>query len=186
MVFWFINQKNNKMENQTFTSDHGSTTEIVLTPLQLLEHWQGHRSLTRRVINAFPEEELFTYSIGGMRSFGELVRELLQMGASGAHGVVTGEWKELKEEIERAGLSSAPATKEDLLKLWDWSTDYIDHIWQQLQPYRFQQKDVAFGQYEGIVYWHCLYFIDNEIHHRGQGYVYLRSLGVEPPPFWER
>ncbi|RYD85889.1 MAG: damage-inducible protein DinB, partial [Sphingobacteriales bacterium] len=31
-----------------------------------------------------------------------------------------------------------------------------------------------------------LYFIDNEIHHRGQGYVYLRALGIEPPFFWER
>jgi uncharacterized damage-inducible protein DinB len=31
-----------------------------------------------------------------------------------------------------------------------------------------------------------LYCIDNEIHHRGQGYVYLRALGIEPPPFWER
>ena len=31
-----------------------------------------------------------------------------------------------------------------------------------------------------------LYVIDNEIHHRGQGYVYLRALGIEPPPFWER
>jgi uncharacterized damage-inducible protein DinB len=30
------------------------------------------------------------------------------------------------------------------------------------------------------------YVIDNEIHHRGQGYVYLRELGIEPPPFWER
>jgi uncharacterized damage-inducible protein DinB len=29
-------------------------------------------------------------------------------------------------------------------------------------------------------------FIDNEVHHRGQGYVYLRALGVEPSPFWER
>ena len=26
----------------------------------------------------------------------------------------------------------------------------------------------------------------HEIHHRGQGYVYLRALGIEPPPFWER
>jgi uncharacterized damage-inducible protein DinB len=26
----------------------------------------------------------------------------------------------------------------------------------------------------------------NEIHHRGQGYVYLRTLGIEPPPFYER
>jgi uncharacterized damage-inducible protein DinB len=31
-----------------------------------------------------------------------------------------------------------------------------------------------------------LYVVDNEIHHRGQGYVYLCALGVEPPPFWER
>jgi hypothetical protein len=27
---------------------------------------------------------------------------------------------------------------------------------------------------------------DNEIHYRGQGYVYRRALGMEPPPFWER
>jgi uncharacterized damage-inducible protein DinB len=31
-----------------------------------------------------------------------------------------------------------------------------------------------------------LYIVDNEIHHRGQGYVYLRELGIEPPPFYER
>jgi uncharacterized damage-inducible protein DinB len=28
--------------------------------------------------------------------------------------------------------------------------------------------------------------IDNEIHHRGQAYVYLRALGLDVPPFWER
>jgi uncharacterized damage-inducible protein DinB len=31
-----------------------------------------------------------------------------------------------------------------------------------------------------------LYVIDNEIHHRGQGYVHLRALGIEPPPFYDR
>ena len=30
------------------------------------------------------------------------------------------------------------------------------------------------------------YVIDNEIHHRGQGYVYLRALGIEPPLFYDR
>jgi uncharacterized damage-inducible protein DinB len=30
------------------------------------------------------------------------------------------------------------------------------------------------------------YAIDNEVHHRGQGYVYLRSLGIEPPAFYDR
>ena len=31
-----------------------------------------------------------------------------------------------------------------------------------------------------------IYFIDNEIHHRAQGFVYLRALGIEPPFFWDR
>jgi uncharacterized damage-inducible protein DinB len=44
----------------------------------------------------------------------------------------------------------------------------------------------AFGQCEGTVHDLVLYAIDNEIHHRGQGYVYLRALGIEPPPFCER
>jgi uncharacterized damage-inducible protein DinB len=30
------------------------------------------------------------------------------------------------------------------------------------------------------------YLIDNEIHHRGQGYVYLRALDIEPPFFPDR
>jgi uncharacterized damage-inducible protein DinB len=46
--------------------------------------------------------------------------------------------------------------------------------------------DKAFGQWESTGIGTILYAIDNEIHHRGQGYVYLRSLGIEPPPFWER
>jgi len=44
----------------------------------------------------------------------------------------------------------------------------------------------AFGQLPGRVYDLILYAIDNEIRHRGQGYVYVRALGLEPPPFYER
>lgn len=44
----------------------------------------------------------------------------------------------------------------------------------------------TFGQYPGTGYSILLYAIDNEIHHRGQGYVYLRALGIEPPGFYER
>ena len=44
----------------------------VMTPDQLLDSWQGHRRVTRRMIDAFPEKDLFTYSVGGMRPFGAL------------------------------------------------------------------------------------------------------------------
>lgn len=170
------------MKEQAITAGAGT----ALTPSDLLKHWQGHRALTRRVIEAFPEEKLFTHSIGGMRSFGELAMELNHMAAPGAHGVVTREWKELPAFAKENGLDASPKTKAGVLELWDWSTAHMDEIWNRLEPGRFQENDAAFGQYEGTVWWICMYLIDNEIHHRGQGYVYLRSLGIEPPHFWER
>ncbi|MGY0035511.1 hypothetical protein [Pedobacter sp. NJ-S-72] len=54
-----------------------TTTEQVINTTELLAHWQGHRNLTRKVIEAFPEKELFNYSIGGMRNFAGMVMELL-------------------------------------------------------------------------------------------------------------
>ena len=32
----------------------------------LLAHWQGHRRLTRKVIDAFPDDRLFSFSVGGI------------------------------------------------------------------------------------------------------------------------
>ena len=79
-----------------------------------------------------------------------------------------------------------PQTKEGLLERWDKVTALIDKTWPTIAPERFQKVEIAFGQYENANYDTLFYFIDNEIHHRAQGYVYLRSLGIAPPFFWER
>lgn len=51
----------------------GNVTSAMFIPAAaLLEHWQGHRRLTRRVIEAFPADRLFSYSIGNMRPFGAM------------------------------------------------------------------------------------------------------------------
>ena len=42
-------------------------TSMTIASDELRDHWQGHRRVTRRVIEAFPEKELFNYSVGGMR-----------------------------------------------------------------------------------------------------------------------
>lgn len=82
--------------------------------------------------------------------------------------------------------SPDPKTREDLLRLWDESTEQMNAHWPRIPGERFHETMNAFGMYEGRVNDLMLYVIDNEVHHRGQGYVYLRALGVEPPPFWER
>lgn len=156
----------------------------VISAEQLLEHWQGHRRLTRKMIEAFPEEHFFTYSIGGMRPFGMLVMEMIDLTEGGVAGAATGKWKAMSEWRHVSG--NVPGTKEGVLQVWDEVTEQINVIWPQITPERFQEVDKAFGMYEAANYDSILYFIDNEIHHRGQAYVYLRSLGVEPPSFWDR
>jgi uncharacterized damage-inducible protein DinB len=155
-----------------------ASTPVVITPEALLEHWQGHRRLTRRVIEAFPEDQLFTYSIGGMRTFGELAKEMLSMAAPMARGIANDTWDTTWDR------DAMP--KDELLARWDAATEEIGEIWAQIPMERFQAQMVAFGQYPGPGYDLLLYVIDNEVHHRGQGYVYLRALGIEPPPFYER
>lgn len=161
------------------------TMESVITPTELLEHWQGHRRLTRRVIEAFPEKELFSFSVGGMRPFSELAMEMIKMAGPGVQGVFTGKWKEFGEFDYGKG-KSEPKSKAEILELWDITTKEIDKVWPQIPVQRFHEVEAAFGQYEGTMISTIFYFIDNEIHHRGQGYVYLRALNIEPPYFWER
>lgn len=148
----------------------------------LLEHWQGHRRLTRRVIEAFPEDKLFTHAVAGMRPFGEMAHEILGM-IPGMEGVISGQWPNIQDALNTR---PAATTKAELLERWDAATEELDRLWAQVPEGRLYQQDVAFGQWEGPVYFFILYWIDNEIHHRGQGYVYLRSLGITPPGFWER
>jgi uncharacterized damage-inducible protein DinB len=157
----------------------GASSGPAITADELLKQWQGHRRLTRRVIEAFPDDEaLFHYSIGGMRPFGGLVVEFLSMAVPIVRGVATGKWTSAE--------AVTPATRADLLQLWDEDTAEIDRLWPSIPPHRFQEVDTAFGQWKMPGYEMILYGIDNEIHHRGQGYVYLRALGVEPPAFYDR
>jgi uncharacterized damage-inducible protein DinB len=156
-----------------------TTVEVnVVTAKELLDNWQGHRRLTRRVIEAFPEDKLFSYSAGGMRPFGEMANEFIGMAVPIVDGVSTGKWVEYKGEKLK--------TKSELLRVWDAQTKELNQKFHEIPAHRFAEVDKAFGQWEMSGLATIQYAIDNEIHHRGQGYVYLRELGIEPPHFWER
>ena len=156
------------------------TTAQVMSPEQFLEHYQGHRRLTKKVIEAFPEKEFFNYSIGGMRPFSEMVKELLAIAVPGLTEIVWGETSSFDEHRNYGN------TKAEFLKKWDQDTEEINLLWSKLSIERFQEIIKLFGQYEGSVLSNLQYFVDNEIHHRAQGYVYLRALNIEPPFFYDR
>ena len=161
------------------TPPTAAASNTFITPEAMLQHWQGHRRLTRRMIEAFPEDQLFAFSIGGMRPFGALAWEVVLMAAPTVRGIATGDWAE-------TDWKAAPPPRDELLRQFDEGTAEIARLWPTISGERFHETVTAFGMYTGPAHDLLLYTIDNEIHHRGQGYVYLRALGIEPPAFYER
>jgi len=155
------------------------TSTAILTPDQLLSHWQGHRRVTRRVIEAFPDEPFTQFAVGGMRPALGLATEIVQMAEPTLEGVISNTW-------EQRDPRPAPTTKAAVLARWDEVTALLDRRWSEIPDARFQERELAFGQWDMRMVDLLLYVIDNEIHHRGQLMTYLRALGVEPPAFYDR
>ncbi len=156
-----------------------NTTTVILSKEELLSHWLGHRNLTRRVIDAFPEKELFDFSVGGMRPFADMVKELLSIAVPGLRGIVANSTSGYDHNLPLH-------TKAELLAQWDQDTPVLIELYNQIPEEKFHEEFNLFGEYKFPIIQNIQYFIDNEIHHRGQGFVYLRALGIEPPYFWER
>lgn len=167
------------------TNTTATTNTPVITSDAFLKNWQAHRALSRRVLAAFPEKELFEFTIGGMRAYNHLAGEMLGLASAGMNGVVTGKW-ETTPALDHFNDGIHLTTKAEILEAWDEVTEQIDVLWPQIPAERFSETEAAFGQYPNTIINTLQYLFDNEIHHRGQGYVYLRTLGIEPPAFYDR
>ena len=149
----------------------------LLTPEALLTNFKDVRTLTRKVIEAFPEKDLFEFSIANLRPFSQMIKEFLM--------ITDYIFKEILHEKHTSFCNEGqfPATKEGILALWDKATEIIDNEWKEIsdytQPLTIYQMTFSFAQW-------ILYAIENETHHRGQGYIYLRTLQIDPPYFWGR
>jgi uncharacterized damage-inducible protein DinB len=152
-----------------------------LTPDALLPYWQGHRRLTRRTIQVFPEDQIFAFApTAPLRTFGAMMSEVVSMIEPTVRGLASGQWH----------FSAPPEikTKEQLLTAWEEADRILAAKWPSIGSPRFLDSDatVSSGLPPQPNADYVLYQIDNEIHHRAQGFIYLRLLGVEPPPFHER
>lgn len=149
----------------------------LLTPEALLTNLKDVRALTRNVIEAFPEKELFEFSVANLRPFSQMVEEFLMI----TNYIFTETLHEKHTPFYTEG--QFPTTKAEVLALWDRATEIIDREWTKVGDYTqsltIYQMTFSFAQW-------ILYAIENESHHRGQGYTYLRALGIEPPFFWAR
>lgn len=153
----------------------------MLDPAGLLEMMEGNRRLTLRTAHAFPEDALFRFTpCEPLRPFAEMLVEVIELEASYIRGVATGEW------IFPA--SPAFSTKADLMNAETQIRARTRELWPLVTAERLLsvEPDPFFGGPEQSLLDRLIYALENEVHHRGQGFVYLRLLGIEPPPFYER
>ena len=156
-----------------------NSPQITQTPQAFVTEWLSHRHLTRQVIEAFPEDQLFTFTVAPpMRPFGDMAWEIHGVTAYTLDGLVTDHWGEPR-------WSGFPRTQEALLTAWDDLSARIASELPSVSPTRYaEKKTLAWGPMTGLRAARGV--LENETHHRGQGYVYLRALGITPPDFWAR
>ena len=114
---------------------------MFITADALLAHWQGHRRLTRRVIDAFPDDKLFTL-------FRRRHAALRRARAGDAHDGRPDGAAAPSREWSTSG-SREPRPKQEVLRLWDERTDSSTPLWPQIPPPRFQETLTAFGHVPG-------------------------------------
>ena len=126
------------------TVTKAATQEVFLSPAALLEHWQGHRRLTRRTTEAFPEDQLFSFAADSMRSFGAMGIEIAIMMKPTLQYLLREnnqkDWQEVFKEARQQ-----IATKSKLLELWDESSSYLTEAWPRIPQERFYAVESAFG-----------------------------------------
>lgn len=153
----------------------------VLTPAQLREMYEGNRRLTIRTIEAFSEQDLFNYKpTEPLRPFADMVKEVLAIELAYVRGSAMGEWG-------YAPLDEAITTKQGLLDACADVAKQTGEWWPKVTAERLVnvEPDGLFGGPQSNLS-RLIYCLENEIHHRGQGFIYLRMLGTEPPAFYER
>ncbi|MBO0992610.1 DinB family protein [Bacillus sp. SD088] len=154
---------------------------MAISKEEFMEILEGNRRLTTRIIEAFPEDRLFQYKpVEPLRSFSEMVIEVLNIEKAYMRGIALDEW-EYSNPYEKV------ATKEELLTACKDVRKQTQELWPSVteETLSIKIEDPLFGGRQSHIE-RLQYALENEIHHRGQGYIYLRMLGIEPPAFYDR
>ena len=101
----------------------------LLTPEALLTNLKDVRALTRKVIEAFPEKDLFEFSVANLRPFSQMVEEFLMI----TNYIFTETLHEKHTPFYTEG--QFPTTKAEVLALWDRATEIIDREWKEVGNY---------------------------------------------------
>ena len=148
--------------------------------------WEDLRlvnGVTLRVIEALPSDSIDTRPIRDMRTPKELVTHMAEAMRAIAVGMTKGSIEDFeKREPE---VCASLTTREDLVRAMHSAWSEANAAVQSLTEAQAAGKVETPWNFTPPG-WMCAQIIfDEHLHHRGQLYVYLRALGVEPPNMWD-
>jgi hypothetical protein len=141
----------------------------------------AQRRLTIKLLEVFPENELFGFKpTEHLRPFADIAIELLWSEQYMLRGVIEGVW-------ETQYRPETFANKNAMLSVFRIRQETAAAWFRKVTPERFLQSEPdPYTKQPNTMRSRLEEMIEHETHHRGQGYVYLRLLDLEPPDFWVR
>jgi len=165
-----------------------SSTASYTTLERFLDHWDGVRMVTLKLLGCFSEEDLRRSLSTGSRTVGEMFHHIGGHQFYAARGLFLGQWE------PKGTLEESPDADWDLhkhltiykhqtLHHWLEGTQERMRIWAE-ENSESQLQDFAPDNPwpEGMRGWLLLqHAYQDEVHHRGQLYLFARQLGCIPP-----
>lgn len=140
----------------------------------LVDDWARIRGVTIETARAFPGRRLDVRPVAGMRSAGQILAHVLDTELAVVEGALSGRWRfgrgpRRLTRVETFERWSARTRRETELAL-SGLTD--EDLWSESEL----PDGTPLSRFLILSS-----FVENELHHRGQLFAYLRLLGVEPP-----
>jgi uncharacterized damage-inducible protein DinB len=145
-----------------------------MTKNAILKYWENVRKLTLKVFDLFPHDKFDYRPADEIRSVAEQFDHILICELYARIGILTGVWDRAPFSGQR-DLSRATLRE----KLYNENRKTLGLFRMLAEGQYIKIYTTPFGAISGeaLIY----ETIDEEIHHRGNLYIYLKILGIAPP-----
>lgn len=143
----------------------------------MVADWERAKAYTLEYIDTMSDEGFFKSPTEGIRTF---ARQMLHIADAnvGILGIATGKSGPFTGRVEAdASLDTKAKVRETVVKAYDYAIEAI----KGMDMSKSAELTEAFDQSLPRIEWIKKAF-EHQTHHRGQTTIYLRMLGIAPPP----
>ena len=145
---------------------------------QLVKEWQRAKTYTLEYLNAMPKDKYGYKAQDSVRNFAQqmlhLAQDIVIMVSSGA-----GKERIWQGQIleQRSSAQTADSVRYFVIAGYDYGIDAIENM----DASKFEEK-VKNRRFDETRFAWLLKAFEHQTHHRGKTTIYIRLLGIKPPP----